>query len=160
MSLKQKLPAKAPSQEPDPIDQWFSDFIDHLNVDHMLIKEKVATKEKTDYYNKLIFGGQEDLMSETRHLSTRFFLSKLIFEYVQELKTLNKMPEKLALGLSDSKVMVWAQISDDDESAEDALFLAEAKVNSNYHQKGFFINSTIVEKSDNLPVPPHYQPLI
>lgn len=160
MSVKQKLPAKASSQEPDPVDQWFSDLIDQLNVDHLLIKEKVAPKEKIDLYNKLIFGEHVDLMSNSRHLSTRFFLSKLIVEYVQELKNLNKMPLKLALGLSDSKIMVWAEIEDGDESAEDALFLAEAKVNSDFHPKGFFINSTIVEKSDNLPVPPHYQPLI
>ena len=64
------------------------------------------------------------------------------------------------MALSDSKILVWAVVDDNDEKTEDALIIAEAKVNGKYYEKGFYLNSTIIEKSDNLSVPPHYQKII
>ena len=61
------------------------------------------------------------------------------------------------MGLSNSKLLVWSEIEDNDEDMEDALLIAEAKVNGKYQKDGFYINSTIVEKSDNLSIPNHYQ---
>jgi hypothetical protein len=160
MSAKAKTQPKLPEHDPEKVDQWFSGLIEYLKVDHMLIKEDVASKEKKDFYQKLIFGGAEDLFADMRKNSTRFFIGQVIVEYLRELEELKNKPGKLALGLSDSKIMVWAEIEDGDEAAEDALFMAEAKVNGKFHSKGFYINSTIVEKSDCLNVPPHYQPII
>lgn len=70
------------------------------------------------------------------------------------------MPLKLALGLSESKILVWSEIKDDDEETEDALLLIEAKINGKYRPFGFYVNSTIIEESDRISIPPHYQTII
>ena len=63
------------------------------------------------------------------------------------------------MDLSDASVLVWAEIADDDELMEDQLRLAQAKINAQYSQYGFYLSSTIVEESDCMPIPSHYQPL-
>jgi hypothetical protein len=161
MSVKNKLPAiQATDQTEDHVDKWFTEFIDHLKVDHLLIKEKIAPKEKAYFYNAMIFGDHEVLLSQMRATSTQAFVKSLIYDYLRELKENKTHPLKLAIGLSDSKILVWSEIEDDDEMTEDALLIAEAKVNGKYQAKGFYINSTIIEKSDSMEVPPHYQPII
>lgn len=142
------------------IDSWFSTIIDHIKVDHLLMSTGTAPVEKKEFYNDLINGEMASLMGKTRDNSTQFFITQILRDYINELRTLNKLPLKLAMGLSDSKLLVWSEINDNDEATEDALLIAEAKVNGKYIKNGFFINSTIIEKSDNLPIPPHYQPLI
>jgi hypothetical protein len=87
-------------------------------------------------------------------------IKSLVLDYLTRLKTLDRHPEKLALGLSDSKIMIWAEIEDDDEELEDQLLILEAKMNAIYNENGFYVNSTILEKSDRLPVPSHYQTII
>ncbi len=89
-----------------------------------------------------------------------YFISNIIRDYLQELKNHDSKPIKLAMGLSDSKILVWSVINDNDEQTEDTLLLAEAKVNGKYQSKGFYINSTILERSDSLETPPHYQSII
>lgn len=54
---------------------------------------------------------------------------------------------------------MWAEIADNDEQMEKILLIAEAKINANYHQFGFAMETTIVEKSDNFIIPNHYQTL-
>jgi hypothetical protein len=142
------------------IDTWFSSIIDHIKVDHLLMSTDTATNDKKEFYNDLMNGETERIMGRMRDDSTQFFISHILKDYIDELKAINKQPLKLAMGLSDSKLLVWSEIEDDDDEMEDALLIAEAKVNGKYIKNGFFINSTIIEKSDNLPIPPHYQTLI
>jgi hypothetical protein len=65
-------------------------------------------------------------------------------------------PVSLALQLSESKLLVWAVIKDDDELCENQLFLAEAAVNSRFYQYGFHISTTLVEESDSCKIPNHF----
>jgi len=95
-----------------------------------------------------------------RESTSMNFIKELMVDYMKELQTHNKLPLKLAVALSDSKIIVWAEVDDNDEETEDALLLTEAKINSKYFQYGFYINSTILEKSDNLSIPPHFQTII
>ncbi len=142
------------------LDEWFGNFIDSIKTDHFLITEDIAPVEKKRLYNDLIFGNQRSLVSKMRETSTMYFITEIITEYVKEIKNQHKHPLKLALALSDSKILVWSVINDNDEETEDALLIAEAKINGKYHQNGFYLNSTILEKSDNAEVPAHYQIII
>jgi hypothetical protein len=139
---------------------WFSEVIDHLRVDQLLMEEGVASAEKKKMYDTLIFGKETEIIAQSRLNSSMYFIEKLVHEYVEELFKSPAKPAKLSMDLSDAKVLVWAEINDDDETAEDALILAEAKINAKYSVYGFHVTSTIVEKSDNLNVPPHYQPVL
>ncbi len=53
--------------------------------------------------------------------------------------------------------MVWAEVEDNNQAQEKALARAESKVNALYHPYGFDMETMIVEKGDNVPVPNHYK---
>ncbi len=152
--------APAESNKDEKINKWFSDFIDDIKVDHFLLTTQTASVAKQRLYDAIISGDEESVARSVRETSSKYMVKKLVYDYLQELRNYNKIPLKLAFGLSDSKILVWSEINDDDELAEDALLLAEAKINGKYHSCGFYINSTIIEKSDRLPVPPHYHQTI
>lgn len=139
------------------IDGWFNDFVDRLRADHFILKSGNASKETKHLYDTLMDNNQDQMNRDVRRYSTVYFLKSLMFEYLTEIDPFKGRLRKLALGLSDSKILVWSEIENDDEAVEDALLLAEAKVNAKFFNDGFYLNSTIVEHSDNLPTPAHYQ---
>lgn len=141
----------------ETMDNWFVEMIDHLKTDHFMLETNSAPKEKAELYQAFFEKNHDMVFSRMRNDSSHFFIESLVFDYLNELKAANKKPIKLALGISDSKILVWSEIADNDEEMEDLLLLTEAKVNGKYHSKGFYLNSTIVEHSDFLPIPPHYQ---
>ncbi len=138
------------------ISKWFDEFIGQLRVDELMLTTGTAPKAKDELYKSLMANDLEKISFDNRRFSTQYFISKLLTDYLSALFKFNTMPQKLAFDLSDSKILVWAEINDDDEVTEDALIMAEAKANATYFGKGFFVNSTIVEKSDNISVPVHY----
>lgn len=144
----------------DDLDKWFEDLIDDLKSDHFMLSEDMAPEEKKQMYKVLMSNDAYKLMEKTREQSTMYFVKSIVQDYIKALSSQKSLPVKLALGLSDSKILVWSEIQDDNEDMQDALLLAEAKVNSKYHNLGFYINSTIIEQSDKLDIPPHYQKII
>lgn len=144
----------------DRLDSWFSNFIDQLKVDHFLLQTKTASKEKESFYKALMEGDDNAFIGRARHLSSELFIKMIIVDYLTELRSKSLKPLKLALGLTESKILVWSVVNDDDNETEDALLLAEAATNNKYFEHGFYISSTILEKSDDLPVPSHYLTII
>ena len=144
----------------EKIRNWFDSLVGNLLADQLSIETNTASEEKNSLYNVLINGEEFEVQNMVRVASSMHFIKHLILDYLNELKNKNKKPLKLALDFSDAKVLVWAEIKDNDEETEDALILAEAKVNAKYSDYGFHLTSTIVEKCDKLKVPPHYKKLI
>ena len=95
-----------------------------------------------------------------REESSKYFITRIVQEYISELNNRKAKPVSLALQLSDSKILVWAVIKDDDESCEDKIFLAEAVVNSRFYQYGFYISTTLVEEYDSCQIPNHFTVVI
>jgi hypothetical protein len=157
MSKVKTKPDLSNDKNNEQLDEWFGLLIQGIQTDHFLLKENIASEDTKNFYQAAMSGNELSMATQVRATSSRFFITKLVFDYLKEISTFKKIPLKLALGLSDSKIMVWSEINDDDEATEDALLLAEARVNNKYQSNGFFINSTIIEKSDNLKIPPHYQ---
>lgn len=150
--LDQNIALKQSSKQ----DQWFEAMISSIKVDQLQIQTKTASEQKARIYNNLVEGKHSETFSEMRNMSSQFFIEELVKEYITELNTRNVMTNQLAFDLSNAKVLVWAEINDFDEDAEDGLILAEAKTNARFSNFGFHISSTIIEKGDNLPIPPHY----
>ena len=142
------------------MNEWFDTFINHIKVDHFMLQTDSAPKETKDLYNAFFNRDELYVKSIMRSNSTQFFIEKIIIDYLTEVKEMGRSPLKLALGLSDSKILVWSEINDDDDATEDALIIAEAKINGKYHQHGFYLVSTIMEKSDKISIPPHYKTII
>ena len=140
-------------------DRWFSDFISHLNADHFKLDTNTASEDTKKNYEAFMNEDEAAMSQLVRQQSSISFIKKLIYDYLGELKQ-RKTPARLALSLSDSKILVWAEIENDDEAAEDALLLAEAKINAAYSKYGFYADSTILEKRDKASIPPHFQTII
>lgn len=143
--------------KPDGVDAWFDDMVANLRYDQTLLEIDVLEDEKKNVYNAMISGNQEILHSLARETSSAYFILNMVSKYFKELIKSKRKPNKLALELSDSKILVWAEILEDDELMENALILAEAKINADYSKYGFNISSTIVEDCDGLDVPTHYK---
>ena len=135
---------------------WFENLIDDIKVDQLMMETDSAPEHKRKFYTAASTGDDRYLASTTRQASSMFYLRKLIDGYFGELVARKKFPSVLALSLSDSKILVWAQIKNSDYATEKALILSEAKANSEYFDDGFYITSTIVEEEDMLPVPTGY----
>ncbi|WP_460914577.1 hypothetical protein [Spirosoma areae] len=144
----------------DQMRAWFDNFMNHLRVDRMSLETNTATTEKQSFYQRMATANAADLALTSRTQSSQYFLGRLILDYVEELKQRLVEPRQLAMDFSDASVLVWAEIDDDDEVMEDQLRLAQAKINAQYSQYGFYLSSTIVETSDCLAIPSHYQSIL
>ncbi len=137
-------------------EDWFNEILAQISADNFMLKAEIAAIQRMNQNNMMIHGSESDRAKIARTTNTMYYLKNLLFDYFQLLNQSEFQPIHLALDLSDSKVLVWAEIEDENHQAEDNLFLTEAKVNAKYGEFGFFISSTIVERSDLTTIPPHY----
>ena len=137
------------------LEAWFDDFVGTLRTHQLQLETKVAPKEIQELYEPFFTGNFNHFFKQSKERAQEFFVKRIIMDY---LKLLDKdFPLKLAFDHNDSEVLVWAEIEDNREDIEKNLILAEAKINANYHEYGFDMNTTIVEKSDAHDVPNHYK---
>ena len=139
------------------VEQWFDEMVANLRYDQALLEIDVLEENKKKIYDTLKSGNQDLINQLGRQESSAFLITRILTDYFRELVKTNSKPKKIALELSDSKILVWAEINENDEVMEDGLILTEAKMNADYSKYGFHISSTIVEDSDKLPVPSHYK---
>jgi len=140
----------------DDYASFFDGLISHFSVDKMMMQTDTAPEDTKQFYMAAMDPEGDDLHNYGRIASTRHFIGKIVSYYINQLSTYKKAPQKLAFDFSDAKVLVWAQIADNDEATEDALILSEAETNAKYADFGFYVSSTIVEESDKLSIPQHY----
>lgn len=139
------------------IKDWFDEIISSLRLDEVLFEKDLLDKEKKELYKTLSSGNSLKIHDMAYNQAKMFFIEIMLLDYLDELRKKKAIPLRLAFDISKSKILVWAEINDDEEELEKRLILAEALVNSKYYPHGFSINSTIIEKSDNLPIPSHYK---
>lgn len=136
---------------------WFDTMVANLRYDQTLLENEILEEDKKKVYDALISGDQDFMHNYARQTSSAFFITNMVEAYFKELIQVKSKPNKIALELSNSKILVWVEIVEDDQLMEDALILAEAKINAYFSKYGFHISSTIVEDSDSLDVPEHYK---
>lgn len=137
--------------------KWFDDMVANLRVDQLLIQSDALEKQRKSVYEAMISGNDDFMHDYARKSSSAFFIKNLISSYFIEIVERQIMPKKLALDLSNSKVLVWAEIENDDEKTEEGLILAAAKINNDFSKYGFHVSSTIVEVDDQISTPKHYR---
>ena len=101
-------------------------------------------------------GNTDALLKSLRTKASQIFVDKIIRGFVAELSKKNAKPKKLAFALTPATILAWAEIGDDDEATEDAILLAESKMNSIAKEYDFCLDIMVVEKSDGLQIPSHY----
>jgi len=135
---------------------FIGDIMNHLEMDKMIFKENVATDEKQKLYETFVKGNPLDILQKLRVDTSKAFIGVAMKEYFKQLNVRSAQPIQLAVSSNDAKLLVWAEIKDDDEKTENALIMSEAFVNSIISKYGFYFVTTIVEQSDNTSIPPHY----
>jgi len=140
----------------ESITSWFENLIVTLRVHQLELETESAPPELKQFYQTMLQGNIEQILNFSREQSQQYFVSMIIWDYLRLLKSKDKIPNKLAFCHNNSEVLVWAEINDNDELHEKDLILAEAKVNAKYHQYGFDMTSMIVETTDYLSIPNHY----
>lgn len=143
----------------EKMSKWFTGIVGRLEADHFMLKENVASEDTTQHYAPFINEDEDQIYTSSKMASSIYFIKKMLNDYINELQNRNVKLNQLALDLSRSKILVWAEVADDDENAINQLILAEAKTNSNCYNTGFDIATTVVEASDMIAVPPHYNPI-
>ena len=133
---------------------WFDEFIAMIRTHQLQLETNTANEAIKKVYDIAINGSDNQLAELNKMSANQHFIKKIIVSYLHEIES--KMPLKLAFDLDDSEVLVWAEIKDSDDEAEDFLLLAEAAVNADFHKYGYDLTSTIVEARDSLPIPNHY----
>lgn len=141
---------------PKEQEEWFGAFIHEIKTHQLLLESNTASNELKKFYDTLMSGDEYKMVG----LMKEAFMSKItkiaVLDFLKELKVKNKFPIKLAFDFSGLNLSVWAIINNDDEEVEDALIMAEAKVNATFFKYGFHVSSIILEESDKIDLPPHY----
>lgn len=134
---------------------WFDDLISTLRLHELQLETGTADPRIRRLYETLASENFDEMFRMNKAASQEYFVKKIIFEYLRILD--DKLPSKLAFDFNDSEVLVWAEIDDNSPEQERLLTHAEAKINAVYHPYGFDMETMIVERGDNMPVPNHYQ---
>lgn len=144
----------------DQISAWFDETIAGLQGDKFLMQENLANPDTARLYTSLINGNNKDWIVDFKDKANAIILKDVIVDFITHLITdSTHLPNKLAFSTSNDKLLVWAEIKENDEVAEDNIIMAEAKVNGKYYNKGFSVSSTIIEDCDNIKIPLHYIPI-
>lgn len=146
-----------------PIDQqtrseeWFNQFVWSIRADQEALKQGVASNEKREMYHNLMDNNITDMVDLNVLSARKHYISSMLLDYINDLWNVENFPFiKLAVSFNNAELLVWAEIASDRWDIEQRLIMAEAKINSIYHKKGFDMTTTIVEECDQLPVPGHY----
>ncbi len=140
----------------DKMSQWFDGFISSVITDQIMLETQSAPKNKREMYNTLISGNEAEIHNMGRVSASLYFIKMIVTSYIEEIITSKVKIQKLALNVSDSKILSWAEVADDDDESVDKLMLCEAKVNALCFQYGFHITTTVVEECDGMQAPKHY----
>lgn len=152
---------------PDAVNQheeWFSSFISKINEAIISDKAKLekgdASKETMNFYLSLIDGDTVKAMSMSRRSSSNVIIKEMVVKYLTMLNDAGTSLTKLAIDTSPNKVLVWAEIKENDEHAEMELISIESKLNADFgNLTDIYLDSIIVEDCDNLKIPTHYKEL-
>lgn len=135
---------------------WFDNFIATISSHQLMLETNTASPELSKMYEVFMSGDNEKLAQLSRFQAQNVFVKNIIFKFYSLIGRC-KGVKKLAFSFDDSKVLAWAEISDDDDETEVKIIMSEAKINAYFSNYGFSLDTTIVEECDQLPIPNHYK---
>lgn len=141
-------------------EKWFENLIGSVKQailhDKQALEAGNASKETLAFYSSWRDGNMTQVWTMSREASSNQLISEIAIDYLKSLYEKKISVKKLAMDNSSDKILVWAEINDDDEASELGLIRIESQINGKYSNTGINLDSIIVESSDCLKVPPHY----
>ena len=97
-------------------------------------------------------------LSTTKDEFKNTIMDNIIADFIQLIVSSKQLPISLGINfVTEQKLFVHAIIEDDDEGAEDSIFMAEAKVNGQHAHTSLSIDVLVTEKSDKVKIPDYYK---
>jgi hypothetical protein len=134
---------------------WFNDIIAQLREHQSKMNDKTMPKDMASLYNTFMVGTTNEIFHQSRKLSQAYFVTQILEKYINLIQ--KNLPVQMAFAYNDSEILVWAELKEDDWATEQALILAAAQINAEFHRFSYDITTTFVESCDMLPIPNHYQ---
>ena len=128
--------------------KWFDELVSSIRVDEMQIITGVDPQEKQDFLKLFSENNFLDIVRKNSEGTGMLIILDLLANYFKGIKTRCIEFKLLSCQLSDSRILVYSVVKDDDEATMDQLFLLEAEVNAKYGNLGFHVSTTILEESD------------
>ncbi|MGI4873423.1 MAG: hypothetical protein ACRYFX_19870 [Janthinobacterium lividum] len=141
-------------------DQWFSSIIHSLKTDKLLLDKNIAPTETKEFYDALINDDVITVGAKTKDAMNQLLTKQAVFTFITHLLKSGHLPQRLAFDVAHSSLLVWAVVADDDYESEKALYLAQAAVNTEFCRADYRVSATVVEVSDQLPTPSHYEEVL
>lgn len=139
------------------VEDWFGELFHELRTHKMMLTTGTAPTDMQAHYQALMQKNFVVAATQAKDVYNRTLTGTAVVEFVQAVLRGSHKPHRLAFSVADSSLLVWAVVEDEDEAAEQAVYLAEAEVNAGLRATGFRISSTVVEESDGFAIPAHYQ---
>ncbi len=137
--------------------EFFSDLVTRLNVAEFLYNTKGMGQKEYDMWTSAINKNWGPMMESGRVSSNLYCIQKAFGEFMIALKNeTNVKMRKLAVETTGSKLLIWAEVDDDDRESTRSILYADSVANLNVEKLGYSVSATVVEKSDCIPVPSHY----
>lgn len=141
--------------------EFFSDLVTKLNVTEFLYNIKGMSEREYQMWSAAINKNLEPMMLSSRIATNVMCANKAFEQFMLALRMeKNVRLRKLAVDISRSKLFVWAEVDDDDETSMRSILYADSVANLKMEDLGFSVSATVVEKSDCVPVPSHYVKVI
>ncbi|MFT5915081.1 MAG: hypothetical protein ACJAWV_004382 [Flammeovirgaceae bacterium] len=147
------------SEKSIKLSEMFDDMVARLRVDELALESGVASDEKKELYKSILENNQINLAQAAIDMGRVIIIPAMLNDFVITLKNSQISPKNLSVSFNQEKLLVWATVLAENEEMEDAVFIAEAKVNAKYHATGFHVSSTVVYDEDETNKPAHYQPI-
>jgi hypothetical protein len=154
------LASKAIDGNTNNISSWFDNFVASIRADELLLETGLADEDKRSFWKAVIEDDMMEIGIRSREVGSKLIITKLLSNYITGINKRGIDLCSLSLQLSNSSILVWAIVNDDDDNSMDQLFLQEAETNAMFSDHGFHISTTIMEKSDNYSVPNQFQPVL
>lgn len=137
--------------------EFFADLVTRLNVTEFLYDSKGMSQKEYEMWTSAINRNLGPMMEHSRVASNFYCIQKAFAEFIVALKNEpNVKMRKLAVDTTGSKLLIWAEVDDDDRESTRSILYADSVANLKIENLGYSVSATVVEKSDYVPVPSHY----
>lgn len=141
-------------------DIWFENYINTIKAHKLIYETKGVNSDNiNELYDTMIHGTDSQILLFGQELMQQTLIKKMVADYIIELKERKIDYSNLYIDYNNSGLLTWFVINENDFETEKQIILAAAKVNVKYYDYEYSISNSIVEESDNIKVPKHYQTL-
>lgn len=141
----------------DHIQEWFNKVAFELKIQRIKHDTNTLDDKVKQLYAELAVGEMKTYAEMSQKFSNDYYRKQLTLDFLQQLGETPGNLKRLAINYSLTSVLIWAEIEEGDEEAEDNLILLKASLNAKFNKLGYKISCTIVEDTDRLPIPSKYR---